>query len=304
MNNALNDKRKAKKLEGIYTVLNVGTNSPLILDSPHSGHVMPDDFDPIVSAHDLRHMEDIDMDILLEPAIRQNNIPFLKAEFPRSYIDANRAMDDLDEELIEGDWPHRVNATSRSHNGIGLIRRLCKQDMPLYDRKLSVEEIEHRIENYYKPYHAQLKDMLDRALNFYGQVWHINCHSMPSSSAPVSAAGPIAHPMLAKADIVLGDRDSVSADLEFTHFVKDTLKNLGFRVVLNNPYKGLEIVKRSGNPYENRHSIQLEINRAIYVNEKTHEHTKAFGEIQEKMVELLKQVSGFTQSKLVDLAAD
>lgn len=300
MNNALSCKRK----EGIYTVLHGDTQSPLVLDSPHSGRIMPQDFQPIVTDHDLRHMEDIDMDILMGQAVSDHALPFLKAEFPRSYIDVNRAEDDLDPDMIDGNWPHQIKPTSRSHNGIGLIRRLVRPDMPLYEGKLSVAQIQKRLDTYYHPYHATLKDLLEDRLSFYGQVWHMNCHSMPSSSAPVSNAGPVMHPMLAKADIVLGDRDSTSANLEFTHFVKDTLKQLGFRVVLNNPYKGLEIVKRSGNPHMNMHSIQLEINRAIYVDEKTHEHTSAFTEIQQKMSQLMAHVLSYTQNKLVDLAAD
>lgn len=295
---------ETKRKEGIFTLLNAGTQSPLVLDSPHSGKTSPNDFNTIISDHDLRGTEDIDVDVLFDPAITANTIPFLKAEFPRSYIDVNRAEDDIDLTMIEGDWPYQVKTSSRSHNGIGLIRKLCDPDTPMYEHKLSPEDVENRINTYYHNYHNALDELITSMHDFYGQVWHINCHSMPSSSAPVATAGPVIHPTLAKADMVLGDRDGTSCSLEFTYLVRDILKNLGYKVVLNNPYKGLEIVRRHGRPHAGFHSLQLEINRAIYIDEDSFEYTKHFEHLQNDLSKMVNSVIHYCQSKLINLAAD
>jgi len=169
---------------------------------------------------------------------------------------------------------------------------------------LPVEVIRDRIENYYKPYHRELNRIISSACNHFGQVWHINCHCMPSSSAPVVAAGPIIHPTLAKADLVIGDRDGTSCSPEFTHLVRDLFKQLGYRVTLNNPYKGVEIVKKFGKPYFAQHSLQLEINRGIYIDEETLEYTKDFKSLQEDLSKIFGQIKAYTESKLISFAAD
>ncbi len=134
---------------------------------------------------------------------------------------------------------------------------------PLYDRKLSHDEVRHRIAACWVPYHDHLKATLDAAHARFGKVWHINCHSMPAVAAQFATDKPgMVHP-----DFVLGDRDGATAGPEFHTFVADWLRARGYNVAVNDPYKGVEIVRRYGQPSQGRHSLQIEVNRKLYMDE-------------------------------------
>lgn len=271
---------------------------PLIFDSPHSGRIYPADFQYACSREALELAEDNDVDVLFESAPR-HGATLLCALFPRTYIDVNRAEDDIDMELLAEPWPIPAVPTPRSHAGIGLIRRLVKPGQPVYNRRLSVAEIQHRLNAYYHPYHAVLKKLLDEAHYNFGQVWHVNCHSMPKFRMPVT------HGILnMQPDFVLGDRDGTSCDLDFTHFLRDCLRGLGYKVAINNPYKGVEIVRRSANPSAGRHSIQIEISKALYWDEKRNVKTNNFNSLQGDLEKIVVATARYATDNLASLAAD
>lgn len=275
-----------------------GPGIPLVFDSPHSGSTYPDDFHYACSLETLRRAEDNEVDVLFGSA-PAHGATLLAALFPRTYIDVNRAVDDIDMDLLNERWPGPLNPSQRSYAGIGLIRRLVKPGIPVYDRDLSVAEIMHRLDHYYHPYHAALKSLLDDAHYRFGQVWHVNCHSMPGSPAPVM------HGVLhMQPDIVLGDRDGTSCDLEFTHMIRDTLRGLGYRVAINNPYKGVEIVRRSASPAEGRHSLQIEINKSLYWDEQKNRRKTDFKATQEAMEKLIASLASWVRDHLSSMAAD
>ena len=226
----------------------------------------------------------------------------LCALFPRTYIDVNRAVDDIDPDLLDGHWPHDMNPTPRSHAGIGLIRRVLKPGIPVYDRRLSVSEIVHRIENYYKPYHAQLETALDELHYNFGQVWHVNCHSMPQSSSFPSMLSRPAITVLP--DFVLGDRDGTSCDLAFTHTLRDFLKGLGYRVAINNPYRGVELVRRYASPATGRHSIQIEINKGLYWDESKLQKSRNYNRLKGDIEKLIQHCATYVTANLSAMAAD
>ncbi|MDB5492412.1 MAG: N-formylglutamate amidohydrolase [Micavibrio sp.] len=284
---------------GIYTILRPsGVERPLIFDSPHSGHNYPDDFNHACPRDALLRAEDNEVDILFAD-VTQAGASLLTALFPRTYIDVNRAEDDIDTELLAERWPGPLNPTSRSYAGIGLLRRLVKPGIPVYDRALTVAEVRARIGNYYHPYHAALRSLLDDAHYRFGKVWHINCHSMPSSSAAVTNGVLSMQP-----DFVLGDRDGTSCDLGFTHFLRDALRTMGYRVAINNPYKGVELVRRSANPAEGRHSIQIEISKGLYWDENKNERIKNFSKLKGDIDKLVEACGIYVDSHLSSLAAD
>ena len=254
-----------------FTIAAPATPLPLIFDSPHSGTHYPDDFAYVCAFGDLQRAEDRFVDELFACAPEYGGV-LLCAHFPRSYIDVNRGIDDIDPVILAESWPHgEINPSSRSDAGIGLIRRLVRPGMPLYDQPLSVAAISHRIENYYKPYHAALEKLMNEAHYNFGQVWHINCHSMPSASArPKQPIGINGYGGL-ETDFVLGDRDGTSCDLDFTHALRDFLRGLGYTVTINDPFKGVELVHRYSAPARGLHSLQIEINKALYMNEDTSE---------------------------------
>lgn len=273
----------------------VRQTAPLVLDSPHSGNIYPDDFGHACPQALLRETEDAYVDELFQsaPAL---GVPLLAARFPRCYIDLNRAVDDIDPLLLDAPWPGRLRPSTRSDLGMGLIRRLYKAGRPetIYDRFLSPAEIQNRIETYYHPYHDTLEQLLEDTYSTFGGVWHINCHSMPGIP-PFSRHAP---------DIVLGDRDGTTCAGVFTRHIAHVLKGMGYKVAVNRPYKGVELVRKWSNPAQNRHSLQIEIKRALYMDEQTRAKNEGFSRTQRNMRALLKEVIEFTKRNMTDLAAD
>ena len=239
---------------------------PLVLDSPHSGRGMPADFGSVRSELELREGEDCFIDELYLPAIARG-VPLLAAQFSRVYIDPNRHPDDIDLDLLAEPWPHSHRPSGKAAIGKALVWRTLDDGRPIYGRRLSVAELAQRIERYHRPYHAQLKALLDAAHARFGTVFHINCHSMNAVSGVMGEGGA----GIARADIVLGDRDGSSCAPAFTAFVRDFLAARGYAVKLNDPFKGVELVRAYADPSAGRHSLQLEINKRLYM----HEHTIA-----------------------------
>ncbi|MCB1650567.1 MAG: N-formylglutamate amidohydrolase [Alphaproteobacteria bacterium] len=282
---------------------------PIIFDSPHSGTAYPPDFRPACDPHTLESAEDKFVDELFAAA-PDYGAHLLCALFPRSYIDPNRAEDDIDTALFakgwEKQWAERypINPTMRSDAGIGLIRRLVKPGVPLYDRHLSPEEIWHRIETYHRPYHAALEKLINDTHYMFGQVWHINCHSMPGASAyprrPHSLKGHEIRPV----DFVLGDRDGTSCSTFLTRALKDFIKSKGYSVSINDPFKGVELVERYSNPARGVHSLQLEINKSLYLHEDNNTRNKQYETVRNDINSILEFTASFVESQLKPMAAD
>ena len=258
-------------IQGVYNIQRPQGVTPLaalVFDSPHSGRHYPHDFDFACDENLLKRGEDNHVDELIDFAPRLG-IPLLCAEFPRTYIDVNRALDDIEPEILADPWPEELNPTERAQAGIGLIRRYIKPGIFVYNRKLTASEIQARITQYYIPYHTALGQLIEEGRQIgHGQVWHLNIHSMPS----LGAVAPF--PRLGRrlnngqADFVLGDRNGTTCLPDFTRTVRDYLKSLGYTVAINAPYKGVELVRRYSNPLTGRYSLQIEINKALYWDER------------------------------------
>jgi N-formylglutamate amidohydrolase len=280
---------------------------PVIFDSPHSGSWYPDDFNYDCDLEALRSIEDRYVDDLFAEA-PDHSAALLCATFARSYIDVNRAPDDIDETLYEGYWPDKdygpVFPSARSDSGIGLIPRLIRPGTAIYARSLSPAEIMNRIRNHYEPYHDALRTLLEEAFYAYGQVWHINCHSMPASSAyPQNNIRMIGGEMAAS-DIVLGDRNGQSCGQDFMQALRDHLDAQGFRVTVNDPYKGVELVRRYSQPTRGRHSLQIEINRSLFMDEETGEKRRDYETFKETITETIRFCTAYAQTRLTKIAAD
>ena len=287
-----------ESVNGIYTLIRPDTAVPLVFDSPHSGVLYPEDFDYACDFAVLEKAEDKYVDELFMAA-PDHGAPLLLADFPRSYIDTNRCHRDIDVDLLEDDWGDDINPTARSHAGIGLIRRLVRPGVPLYKRQLKASEIKYRIENYYVPYHAALERVFEELHYNHGQVWHVNCHSMPSQDGHSFRATP-----LKAADFVLGDRDGTTCDLDFTHAVRDFLKGLGYRVTINDPYKGVELVRRYSNPATGRHSLQIEVARSLYMDESTYKKSKNYNKLKADIDRLIAFCAAYVGAQKLPMAAD
>ena len=261
---------------------------PLVFDSPHSGRNYPADFVYACKWERLRRAEDTDIDDLYS-FVPELGATLVAAEFPRSYLDPNRRVEDVDTSIIEGHWPHAVDHSPKTASGIGLIWRVLDDNSPIYSRKLSVAEVERRIAQCHEPYWAALTKAVEDAFARHRRVMHINCHSMPEVAGPISWVKPGTR----FADIVLGDRDGTTCSPDFTHLLTEAFRAEGLSVAVNDPYKGVELVKRFGRPRENRHSIQIELNRKLYMNEATRERNENYGRLRALLERVMRQVAHF-----------
>jgi N-formylglutamate deformylase len=256
--------------------------APLVLDSPHSGEEYPADFDHALPRADLRQAEDTHVARLWSGALR-HGATLIEATFPRAYIDPNRSLDDIDLALFApGEtWPGRVTPSRKTEQGIGLVWRLARHGVPMYRRLLTVAEVHARVERCYLPYHASLDAALDERQAAFGQVWHLNCHSMPAvGDVRADDAG------RERADIVLGDREGTTCAAAFTTTVRELFERRGYRVAINDPYKGVEIVRRHGRPATGRHSLQVEIKRTLYMDEATLEPNAGFSRVARDLTDI------------------
>lgn len=265
---------------------------PLVFDSPHSGARYPADFRPVCPMRLLRQAEDAYVDELwgAGPSL---GVGIVAATFPRAYIDPNRSLEDMDQGLLDEPWPGPVAPGDKTSRGIGLIWRLVKSEIPIYDRKLTIAEVQNRIDGYWRPYHVALDAMIDEAQARTGKVWHIDCHSMQATGTKLSVDGA----GTPRADFVLGDRDGTTCDPAFTRFVAERVAAMGYEVKVNDPYKGVEIVRRHGRPAQGRHSLQIEIKRSLYMDEDTFEKVPGFAKLQADLTALTADMLGFIKSR-------
>ena len=246
---------------------------PIVIDSPHSGTVYPADFGHSAPFELLRRGEDLYVDRLYEHA-PDFGATFIAANFPRAYIDPNRLLADIDEALLDAPWPGEVAAGPKTRLGIGLIWRLLG-DVPMYQRKLSVAEVQQRIERCYRPYHAALDQAIEGAYRQHGAVWHLNVHSMPDDSYER-----LKLPLKPLADFVLGDLDGRTAGEPLMALIEGVLREHGYSVARNDPFKGVEIIARNGRPAERRHSLQIEVKRSCYADVERHMPNDGFARVQ------------------------
>jgi N-formylglutamate amidohydrolase len=266
--------------------------APVVFNSPHSGARYPAAFLATVrlDALALRRSEDAFVDELFLAAV-DHGAPLMRAHFPRAFLDVNREPYELDPRMFEGRLPAYANTRSlRVAGGLGTIARVVGDAQEIYDRRLPVEEGIRRIETLYKPYHRALEDLLARVREEFGAAVLIDCHSMPSTG--------LAREERQRADIVLGDRYGTSCSPGITDLAEATLRGLGFSVARNRPYAGGYITEHYGAPAAGVHALQIEINRALYMDEKSHERTAGFAVLCGKLSAFAQQLVLFAQSEL------
>ena len=235
--------------------------SRMVFASPHSGRDYPWSFlrHTLLDEHAIRSSEDAYVDRLFECA-PQFGAPFLKAGAPRAFIDLNRSADELDPALIEG--VRRTGHNPRVASGLGVVPRVVANGRAIYRGKLPMAEADRRIAVYWRPYHAQLQKLLDRAHAQFGEAVLIDCHSMPHE-----AVDGIVRAGARRPDIVIGDRFGASAAPWVVDRIEAAFADAGLVVTRNAPFAGAYITQAYGRPLRNQHAIQIEIDRAIYMNE-------------------------------------
>jgi len=265
---------------------------PLVLDSPHSGGARPPDFDTVLDDAALRTAEDSFVDELYRPAT-QRGVPLLAARWSRVYLDVNRRADDIDPELLDAPWPGAVAASGKARLGKALAWRTLDDGRPVYARRLTVTELQRRIERCHAPYHQRLRSLLNAAHARFGHVVHINCHSMNAVSGVQGEGGA----GVARADFVLGDRDGTTCDPALTAFVRGTLAAMGYDVKVNDPFKGVALVQAFSDPTNRRHSLQIEINKRLYMDEATQQRHGGFAPLQRNLMQLVDALLGWRAAR-------
>lgn len=264
-------------------------SAPLVLDSPHSGVQYPDDFRSCCELAVLRRAEDTHVEKLYDfaPSL---GVAWIEALFPRSYLDVNRDTTELDVSLLEDAWTEPLATDPRTLSkvrlGKGLVWRCTDEGLPIYDRKLTAAEVRGRIDRCWRPYYGAVADAIEAAHARHGYSIHLNCHSMPA----VSASHATDFPGLVHADFVIGDRDGTTAAPALSRHVCDVLRGFGYQVEYNHPYKGVELVRRYGDPARQRHSIQVEVNRKLYMDEDTLEPNAGFVQLRAHLRQLVEQL--------------
>ncbi len=239
--------------------------APIIFNSPHSGSNYPDEFllASRVDLSSLRRSEDSFVDEIIS-GLSGLGFPVVSVNFPRSYVDVNREPYELDPRMFTGRLPSFANTRSmRVAGGLGTIPRLVGDGQEIYRERLDVEEAMRRIETLYKPYHRALRRLIAKAHEAFGLAILVDCHSMPSVGLSRDEAR--------RADIVIGDRYGTSCAPLLTDVVEDTMASLGYSTGRNKPYAGGFITEHYGNPVNGLHAIQIELNRAIYMDERRRE---------------------------------
>ena len=261
---------------------------PAVFDSPHSGLLAPPDFAPTPSLKRLFGTADAYVDELFSAAPEHGAV-LIAATFPRCYIDPNRSLEQLDPDMIADGWPQPTVSDIKIRRGVGLIWSKLPNGEAFYDAPLPRTAVEARIERYWRPYHAALQSALDQAHGQFGAVWHLNCHSMRSHGTPRDEDGARQR----RPDMVLGDRDGTTCDSAFVDLVHGVLAGFGYHVTINHPYKGQELVRRYACPASHRHSLQIEINRALYMDETSGERSAGFAPLQAQMSQLVAAICRF-----------
>jgi N-formylglutamate deformylase len=247
--------------------------APIIFNSPHSGSVYPRAFLSAsrIDLTTLRRSEDSFMDELIAD-LSAGGFATVRVNFPRSYVDVNREPYELDPRMFSGRLPSFANTRSmRVAGGLGTIPRVVGDGQEIYRERLSVDDALNRIETLYKPYHRALRRLIAKVHQTFGAVVLVDCHSMPSIG--VSRDEP------RRPDIVIGDRYGTSCAPLLPDMVEDTMTRLGYSVGRNKPYAGGFITEHYGNPASGLHVVQLELNRAVYMDEHRREKGPRFAQV-------------------------
>jgi N-formylglutamate deformylase len=272
--------------------------TPVVFASPHSGRHYPEEFlaRTVLDAHAVRSSEDAFMDdlIVCAPALGAHSI---LAHVPRAYVDLNRAPDELDPAVISG--LGRVPMTPRLSSGLGVIPRVVANGRAIYRGKITLDEARARLDRWYHPYHAALTELLGAVRMEFGQAVLIDCHSMPHEALDnLRAAGG------KRPDVVLGDRFGAAADPDVVAHVEAAFAAAGLTVARNAPFAGAFVAQRYGRPAQGTNVVQIEIDRALYMDEARIRPHAGYAAFKAMFAGILAEIAQYGRRTPVALAAE
>lgn len=295
----LNDPRSAQPKEAgppFEVTRHRSPRTPLVFASPHAGRIYPADMMDIsrLDGRDIRRSEDAFVDRLISPG-GAAGAALIVCRVGRAYVDVNRDPWELDPAMFSDAVPlHARSSSARVAAGLGSVPRVVGDGKAIYVRKLRFAEAEARLAAVHGPYHAALEDLMARARRKFGRAVLIDWHSMPSAAGRAEARKGRPRP-----DIVLGDRHGAACAPALTALVKRSLEGMGYVVALNRPYAGGYTTQAHGRPEEGLHALQVELDRSLYVDERTLEPTPGFDRLAGDLARLFETLAGQDWAALV-----
>ncbi|WP_371060719.1 N-formylglutamate amidohydrolase [Rhodosalinus sp. 5P4] len=272
--------------------------SCVVFASPHSGRDYPWSFlrRTVLDEHSIRSSEDAYVDRLFECA-PDFGAPLLKGGVPRAFVDLNRSAEELDPALIEG--VRRTSHNPRVSSGLGVIPRVVANGRAIYRGKIPLEEAQRRISLYWRPYHGELQHQLSQAHGLFGRAILVDCHSMPHEAVDgITRAG------ARRPEIVLGDRFGASSSAEIVDRIEAAFSAAGLVVVRNAPFAGAYIAQNYGRPSRNQHAVQIEIDRALYMNEQVIRPNANFNAFRDLLRGVIADIAAIGEAEARPLAAE
>lgn len=263
----------------------------VVFSSPHSGRQYPPEFLAASALDELsiRSSEDAYVDRLFSAA-PSFGAPLIAAHAPRAYIDLNRAAEELDPALVEG--VARTAHNPRISSGLGVIPRVVSNGRAIYRGKIARSEAEDRIAAHWHPYHARLRTLVDEALALFGEAILVDCHSMPHEA--IEQAGT---PGVPRPDVVLGDRFGAAAAAEIVERIEAAFTGAGLRVARNTPFAGAYIAQAYGRPSRGAHVVQVEVDRALYLDERRVEPKPDFAAFRALMTSVVAEIAAIGEAE-------
>ena len=265
---------------------------PALFNSPHSGSTYPHEFLALsrLDIGTLRRSEDSFVDELMAGVVAQG-YPLMRAHFPRCFVDVNREPYELDPRMFDGRLPSFANTRSmRVAGGLGTVARVVGDAQEIYNCRIPIDDALTRIESLYKPYHRALRKLFTRLHRDFGAAILVDCHSMPSSAGHKDERP--------RPEFVIGDRYGTSCVGVVAETVEQTLRGMGYTVSRNKPYAGGFITEHYGNPTAGLHSVQLEINRALYMDERRYLRASGFDRLAADLVALACRLGEIPREEL------
>lgn len=262
---------------------------PLVLSIPHAGTVFPEEFLKAVipTVTELRKNEDLFVKDLLMPAIKDHGITALCLNINRSFIDVNRAKLELDPSMFY-DYPKDDIGLNRqrARYGLGIVHKLTADSHPIYAKPISYQEVEQRIKKVYDPYHNRLQELIAAITEKFGFCLVLDCHSMPSKICSIISENP-------RIDICLGNLFEQSCPNKISFFVENELSKREYYVSKNRPYSGAFITFNYCEPRKQSYTLQLEINREIYADEKLLKENTNFQQVRYDLSKIIVNLAHF-----------
>jgi len=265
---------------------------PFVFNSPHSGRHYPQALRNASRLNDLqlRRSEDVLVDHLFDSAV-MIGAPLPAANFPRAWLDVNREPYELDPKLFREKLPAHANCRSmRVAGGLGTVPRLVAENMAIYKHPPTLAEALARIDSVYRPYHDTLRKLMANTVVQFGYAVLVDCHSMPSSGGKSEAGN--------RPDIIIGDRYGTSCNADISTTLTEHFGSLGYNVTRNKPYAGGFITEHYGKPLKGLHAVQVEINRALYINEKTLQPHAGFTRLADDIRKVIQNLVSMPDGQL------